>query len=345
MALLFADIHKDSPSVGDVHVSTAMGNGAPRRRRLFKPFLGQPAKDITPPTGGAVDGNSATVDKAARTPAVMLKPFDEDTVHTPFLYDAHAFDRLREDQKPRFLGAVTGPGRLPLRTVHLDSLVAMQNRVDPGKVAAMRGPATMVGWTKPVVTRFADRDYIADGHHRLTAAALDGQDQFEVHYLDLTRESNALKRDGSGTATAGTEESGASWSTPFQITKADPDRQMIFGWASVVTKNGEAVIDRQGDIIPVPEMENAAYNFVLFARQHGDMHRKVGTGRLIESMAFTLEKQDALGIVLKDETGDRIEAWWTGFLVDDADLWAAHKRGERPEFSIGGMAVPEEVPE
>jgi hypothetical protein len=35
--------------------------------------------------------------------------------------------------------------------------------------------------------------------------------------------------------------------------------------------------------------------------------------------------------------------WWTGFKVDSPALWAAHKRGERPEFSIGGKAVSREA--
>lgn len=325
MASLLAAINKDQPSPGDVHVGTALGNErGHRRRRLFKPFVGGGNKPVDVGDSGA----GGTMGKAStQTPAVNLKPLDDDTVHTPFLYDAHAFDRLREDQKPRFLGAVSSPGRLPLRTIYLDDVVAVQNRIDPAKIEAMRGARTMVGRRKPVVTRFADRDYIADGHHRLTAAMLDGQKEFEVHYLDLTRESNALKS------------AGAVWSIPLEIAKADPDRQMIFGWASVVTKNGKPIIDKQGDQIPVDELEKAAYDYVLESRDQGDMHRRTGVGKLIESMVFTAEKQAALGIDL-GQVG-----WFVGFKVTDADLWAAHKRGERPEFSIGGVAYPEEMSE
>lgn len=123
------------------------------------------------------------------------------------------------------------------------------------------------------------------------------------------------------------------WTLPMEVRKLDPEQQLIFGWASVVEKDGVAVIDKQGDIIPVPALEEAAYEFVLYSRQQGDMHVEKGVGRLVESMVFTKEKQQALGIDLG------MVGWWTGFHVDSPELWAAHKRGERPEFSIGGAAV------
>lgn len=128
-----------------------------------------------------------------------------------------------------------------------------------------------------------------------------------------------------------------AWSLPLDIKKYQPDQQLIFGWASVVEKNGLLIIDKQGDVIPVEELENAAYEFTLNSRNHGDMHRRTGMGKLVESMVFTKEKQEALGIDLKQV------GWWVGFKVSDADLWSAHKRGERPEFSIGGAAIPVEV--
>lgn len=125
------------------------------------------------------------------------------------------------------------------------------------------------------------------------------------------------------------------WSIPLTIAKADPDKRLIFGWASVVEKDGQPVIDKQGDIIPVEELEKAAYDFVLHSRENDDLHVGGPTGRCVESIVFTKEKQQALGIDL-GKIG-----WWVGFKVDDDNLWAAHKRGERPEFSIGGGAVRE----
>ena len=127
------------------------------------------------------------------------------------------------------------------------------------------------------------------------------------------------------------------WSIPFTIAKADADQQLIFGWASIVEKDGALIIDKQGDAILPVDLEKAAYDFVLTARNHGDMHDTIGTGRLVESMVFTKDKQAALGIDL-GKVG-----WWTGFKVDSPEVWAAHKRGDRPDFSIGGSGVREEI--
>lgn len=124
---------------------------------------------------------------------------------------------------------------------------------------------------------------------------------------------------------------------PLDIRKTDPDKQLIFGWASVVEKDGVAVIDKQGDVIPVEELENAAYQYTLDSRNGGDMHARSGVAKLVESMVFTKDKQEALGVDI-GQIG-----WWVGFKVNDDALWSAHKRGERPEFSIGGQAVPVEI--
>lgn len=128
-----------------------------------------------------------------------------------------------------------------------------------------------------------------------------------------------------------------AWSLPLTIAKIDADQRLIFGWASVVEKNGEAVIDSQGDIILPDDLEKAAYDFVLYYRENDDMHTQDVTGRCIESMVFTKQKQQALGVDL-GKVG-----WWVGFRVDNDALWEAHKRGDRPEFSIGGMGVREKV--
>lgn len=297
IAKLFADIFKDA-TVGDVHADAALPDGKKRRK------------------------TDQQVDKldAPRT----LKPYDENTAHSPFPYDPAALANLRSDQKPRFFGALTDPQNLEDKTVRLATLTATQNRVDPIKVEAMRGGAASD--KKPVVARMNGRNYIVDGHHRLSAAYLDGDATADVKFKDLTPVDNALKSD-----------SGPGWSIPFKITKADPDQQLIFGWASVVEKEGHLVIDKQGDIILPEDLEKAAYDFVLYARQHGDMHKNIGTGRLVESMVFTKEKQAALGIDLKKV------GWFVGFRVDDPEVWQANKRGDLPEFSIGGSGKRIEV--
>jgi hypothetical protein len=131
-------------------------------------------------------------------------------------------------------------------------------------------------------------------------------------------------------------------SFPLAIKKVDPEQRIVGGWASVAVLNGERIIDKQGDIIPIDELDKAARDYVLNSRDGGDMHSKRGVSKLAASIVFTPEKEK-FGIVAKDDQGRTIYGWWTEFYVHDDDLWAAFKRGERPEFSIGGQAIPIEV--
>lgn len=125
------------------------------------------------------------------------------------------------------------------------------------------------------------------------------------------------------------------------IVKLDDDQHLVFGWLSVSQDaDGNLVVDHQGDIIMPDELERMAYNFVLHSRQAGEMHmRAEGVGQMVESMVFTREKVEALG--LPDNalpTG-----WWVGFLITDEDVWQQVKDGTYSMFSIGGTADREEV--
>jgi Putative phage serine protease XkdF len=121
-----------------------------------------------------------------------------------------------------------------------------------------------------------------------------------------------------------------------EFAKADPDKQQIFGWASVVEVNGESVVDLQGDRISPDEMEKAGYEYVMKSRKGGDMHLRddwqpVQKSEMIESFIVTPEKRDAMGLPDSVPSG-----WWVGFQVRDPDVWAKVKSGERTGFSIHG---------
>lgn len=122
-----------------------------------------------------------------------------------------------------------------------------------------------------------------------------------------------------------------------RIQKVDDDRREVFGWFSVVEEDGHLVVDEHGDTIEPAELEQAAYDFNLFARTAGQQHERVGVGTLIESMVFTKEKQAALGIDLG------LVGWWGGFHITDDATWQAIKTGTAPMFSIGGQGIREEV--
>jgi Putative phage serine protease XkdF len=144
------------------------------------------------------------------------------------------------------------------------------------------------------------------------------------------------------TTTNEVEKSGASSDTEIDVVwegefaKADEDKQQIFGWASVVEVDGQPVVDLQGDRISTDEMEKAGYTYVMKSRKGGDMHLRddwqpIQKSELIESFIVTPEKRDAMGLPDSVPSG-----WWVGFQVQDPDVWAKVKSGERTGFSIHG---------
>ena len=126
----------------------------------------------------------------------------------------------------------------------------------------------------------------------------------------------------------------------FKIMKADDDKMLAFGWASVSMRvDGELIEDWQQDIVEPEELENAAYNFVELYREGGEMHEKGGAAILIESVVFTEEKLQAIGI----PAGTLPIGWWIGFKVLDKDVWEKVKDGTYSMFSIEGEAQRVEV--
>lgn len=122
----------------------------------------------------------------------------------------------------------------------------------------------------------------------------------------------------------------------LHVSKADEDRHLVFGWASVAAdERGHPLVDLQGDVITPEELEGAAYEFVRFYRDGGEMHERLGVATLVESMVFTPEKLAALGL-----PADALPTgWWIGFLVLDDGVWAKVKSGEYAMFSIEGTAT------
>lgn len=121
----------------------------------------------------------------------------------------------------------------------------------------------------------------------------------------------------------------------MEIQKVDEDRQLVFGWANVaIRKDGQEVVDSQGDSIGPDDLEDAAYLFNLSFRKSGEMHRGDSKGDLVESFVVTPAKLKALGL-----DGDALPlGWWVGFKVHDKDVFAKVKAGDYRMFSIQGKA-------
>jgi hypothetical protein len=121
------------------------------------------------------------------------------------------------------------------------------------------------------------------------------------------------------------------------IEKMDTDKRQVFGYCTVTHVNGEPVVDRQGDYVPLDEIEKAAYTYVVNSRKGGDMHARDGelplqTSDMVESFVVTPEKLRTMGL---DENAIP-HGWWVGFKVNDDKQWDLVKKGERTAFSIHG---------
>ena len=121
-----------------------------------------------------------------------------------------------------------------------------------------------------------------------------------------------------------------------KILKADDEQRMVYGWASVVTEKGEAVIDRQGDVIEPETLVKAVNDFMEHVRVGKAMHTGEQVGVVVHSLPVTKEIGDALGI-----QSDR-EGWVVAYKVFDDAVWEMVKSGELAAFSIGGRAVKED---
>ena len=126
------------------------------------------------------------------------------------------------------------------------------------------------------------------------------------------------------------------------ITKIYTDRQLVFGWASIIENaDGTVVTDFDNDIIDQLELENAVYMYVRDSGIATEGHEYYYAGRLVESIVFTKEKMECMGI----PAGTLPIGWWIGIYVYDKMLWNDIKNGKYKMFSIGARATREEVPE
>lgn len=117
------------------------------------------------------------------------------------------------------------------------------------------------------------------------------------------------------------------------ITKSNDDERLVFGWASVAKdEDGNYPLDHDGHIFEPEVLEKAAYDFVVDYRATGERHMGDSIGTMVESIMFTKEKMQVLGI----PDGTLPEGWWVGFRIDDVEVFQKIKSGEYGMFSIQG---------
>lgn len=124
-------------------------------------------------------------------------------------------------------------------------------------------------------------------------------------------------------------------SVGFDVYKARDEEQLVSGWANVaIDKDGNAPLDWQDDVIAPETLEKAAIGFMLDYRGSGEMHRGESKGTVVESIVFTKEKQQAIGI----PEGTVPEGWFITVKVHDPEVFAKVKDGTYRMFSIQGTA-------
>lgn len=121
------------------------------------------------------------------------------------------------------------------------------------------------------------------------------------------------------------------------IAKAAPTGKELWAWASTIEVDGKTVIDSQGDIIEPEELEKAADQYITDSRDVGLMHTSTGHGRVVQSMVFTKELQQALGIDL-----GRV-GWLVKMQITDPSLQKRIASGEIRQLSIGGSGRRKEI--
>ncbi|QOZ29785.1 hypothetical protein XH93_18135 [Bradyrhizobium sp. CCBAU 51753] len=123
--------------------------------------------------------------------------------------------------------------------------------------------------------------------------------------------------------------------TEASVFKVDDSLGLVFGWAIVCNKAGEAYYDTQGDHIPEDSMLKAAADFMKNSRVAKDMHQGDEIGPVVFAWPMTAEIAKAMGI----------ETETTGLMIamlPPADILAKFKDGSYTGFSIGGDRVHDE---
>lgn len=124
------------------------------------------------------------------------------------------------------------------------------------------------------------------------------------------------------------------WNLTLPIFKRDMSEGLVTGWAAISgDKDGNPIVDLQGQILPTAELDKAArVAFSYAAGGAGDMHERRGLADLVESFVATKEKCDALGL------GSDKEGWIVTLKINDPELRRQIESGEKPELSLSGTA-------
>lgn len=133
----------------------------------------------------------------------------------------------------------------------------------------------------------------------------------------------------------GTDDEILNVTMTYDITKSNEERGLVSGWANVaVNKDGSIPLDWDDDVVTADVLEKAAIDFMVNSRDSGVDHKGSTTGTVVESIVFTKEKCEALGI--PENTVN--EGWFITVKLHDKEVFKKVKDGELKMFSIHGKA-------
>ena len=304
-----AEIRKDQPSGGDVHVASATWK-APRRRKLKKQslYIHRPLQ------------NAQQLHDWAKSAGIPnLVPPQE--MHATIMYSKAETPGMNPLQDP-----VTVKGGK--RTVEkLGDKGAVVLKFDAPELAEQHQTAKTAGATHsfagfiPHVTLSYDAGDVDLAKLSPPDFGLEFGPEVHAPVNDNWAEEKGLRK--------------FEFKVPVskaEVVKVDGvEKNLVFGWASIIEKDGQVVVDVQDDTISEPDLEEMFYKFVKECRDAGEMHADSGghIGTCVECMVFTKEKQKLMKIDLG------FVGAWIGFEVSP-DVFAKVKSGEYPAFSIGG---------
>jgi hypothetical protein len=120
-----------------------------------------------------------------------------------------------------------------------------------------------------------------------------------------------------------------------EVFKANKFEKLVSGWANIAKNaDGSLPLDWDGDVITAEVLEKAAIDFMLEYRESGEMHKEKAIGTVVESIVFTKQKMEAMGI----PEGTVPEGWFITVKIHDDDVFKKVVDGKYKMFSIQGKA-------
>lgn len=123
-----------------------------------------------------------------------------------------------------------------------------------------------------------------------------------------------------------------------EFAKRSDDLQLVGGFAYLSKRDGQELVDLQGDSIPTSVLREAVHDFMKTNRDMGIMHiagadgKPVAAGEIVEMAVF------GEGFVPPGMDAGK-EGLWIVAKVHDKEIWNMVKAGILRGFSIGGKGI------